>query len=831
MSKARKGREFKIPKPPRTANGYATYSKEQFSLMGGNGPEKVKAIAAQWKELSADEQAKYSRDGELDHERKMKIWYEQAGEREARRIEHCAKLKVAKDTTWEQLKKIYDGRQVLEASGGSGGRSGGREAASTSTLTKSERSRKERLEQQMSASAAASAAGGALEGKRRKVTATAGDSAWQQCWEPNLRKKAILRGLDRIFRMAQDEENFRTFGNDMIQCFYDVATVSGEPVRARALKYVEQMAHRWKHSVMQQGWISGVERDPNPTEVVDVLIGMYCMERVGIHHPVKMEVEAFMAREPPLYTCVDYLGWDPTKGPPPHRLAELTSGQDVSVFRTMSNSLIHTFYAERVGMRLGCSYKDVFTHLERFRPWCGPDDLSPQDYTDQCYLVTHVVFTLNNWGELSLDPDLMPHEYYFSRNHLSTQISKRDVHLVGEFIEVLRAFGVPDSDLLIQAGLKFLMSTQDDEGLWDADSVSPYTTYHATMVGVQALLAHQYRGYGPGITSVEPLIRQWAKAEASSGHVTVGEESRLHRGKGLGSKGGMGQSRGANQTFSRVSLATDESLAEGGTVKTKTDDGNGETAKATSKSEGESEGGPVKMDAPGGTETEMGAKPNAEAPLVVLSTGLVDDRAEKLLAMADSIKGGGYKGPKILCVPEANRPDPVSATTSTAKPAKLAKPLSPKGANSSGDGGGAPERRPSASSVQAAPKKGEKRPRSDQASTSVDAAPVKKKTSASTAVNSTSSGAASGTGGGATRSPIETARLLLDRLTNAQASGDMAVLLRVLEKLEKLEVSMAMLKEVPLGKAISKISKKIADPACKALAGEIRAKWTSTLAS
>ena len=52
---------------------------------------------------------------------------------------------------------------------------------------------------------------------------------------------------------AADAQNFDHFGNDMIQCFYDVATVTGEPVRARALKYVEQMAHRWKHSVMAQG--------------------------------------------------------------------------------------------------------------------------------------------------------------------------------------------------------------------------------------------------------------------------------------------------------------------------------------------------------------------------------------------------------------------------------------------------------------------------------------------------------------------------------------------------------------------------------------------------
>jgi hypothetical protein len=44
------------------------------------------------------------------------------------------------------------------------------------------------------------------------------------------------------------------------------------------------------------------------------------------------------------------------------------------------------------------------------RARCGPEDLSDSLYVDQCYLVTHVVFTLNNWGELMLDPNMAPHE-------------------------------------------------------------------------------------------------------------------------------------------------------------------------------------------------------------------------------------------------------------------------------------------------------------------------------------------------------------------------------------------------------------------------------------
>ena len=62
------------------------------------------------------------------------------------------------------------------------------------------------------------------------------------------------------------------------------------------------------------------------------------------------------------------------------------------------------------------------------------------------------------------------------------------MHLVGEFIEVLRCFGARDDDPLVRAGITFLLAQQDEDGLWDnADSKDQYTVYHATMVGVQAL--------------------------------------------------------------------------------------------------------------------------------------------------------------------------------------------------------------------------------------------------------------------------------------------------------------------------------------------------------
>jgi len=66
-----------------------------------------------------------------------------------------------------------------------------------------------------------------MEGKRRRSSGdTLEDPLWAKAWESVLRKKAILKGLDQVFLLAQANDNFALFGNDILQCFYDVATVS-----------------------------------------------------------------------------------------------------------------------------------------------------------------------------------------------------------------------------------------------------------------------------------------------------------------------------------------------------------------------------------------------------------------------------------------------------------------------------------------------------------------------------------------------------------------------------------------------------------------------------
>ncbi len=65
------------------------------------------------------------------------------------------------------------------------------------------------------------------------ASVVSGDRLWRSLglWLPHARKRAALRGLDAIFKLAMEGQNFSVFGNDAIQCFYDAAVITGEPVR------------------------------------------------------------------------------------------------------------------------------------------------------------------------------------------------------------------------------------------------------------------------------------------------------------------------------------------------------------------------------------------------------------------------------------------------------------------------------------------------------------------------------------------------------------------------------------------------------------------------
>jgi hypothetical protein len=372
--------------------------------------------------------------------------------------------------------------------------------------------------------------------KKKSKSSMETDWDWRTCWNRNLRKGAVLKGIDCIRKLAEVKENFDYFGNDIIQCFFDVANVTGEPIRQRCLMFLDELARRWKRETTENGWIADPEKGSTAQEVIDVVIGMYCLERIGLSHGFKEGA----LKEAAAFSAMNFYSWDPeTEATVPteqipdkcqhcgesnhERTKKMCGGCGkklvlMSKYRALSNALINSFFAYKAGVTLGCDFPKIITHLPEMRPYKGHDlCASWEDYNDQCYLVTHVIYVLSNWGELTLDKNAFPHEYFFIIRNLPIHMHTGDIHLISEFIECLRIFGAPDSNERIKEGINFLLENQNADGSWDSSAGSdPYTVYHATMCACQAMLAHRYGGPGPGIVEVAPLLDEWHKNDVQA---------------------------------------------------------------------------------------------------------------------------------------------------------------------------------------------------------------------------------------------------------------------------------------------------------------------------
>lgn len=116
---------------------------------------------------------------------------------------------------------------------------------------------------------------------------------------PEERLKAIQKGLGYIYEVSKDEGVFNTFGNDIIQCFYDISRVceievfsfqvSPEPIRRLALDYLDVVKARWLN-LLQTGYWKAKEI-PNAQEVLDAAIVLYSLQCLSsdVHFGVELQ--------------------------------------------------------------------------------------------------------------------------------------------------------------------------------------------------------------------------------------------------------------------------------------------------------------------------------------------------------------------------------------------------------------------------------------------------------------------------------------------------------------------------------------------------------------
>jgi hypothetical protein len=283
------------------------------------------------------------------------------------------------------------------------------------------------------------------------------------------RKEAVLRGLRFIYRNSLEGDNFEDWGGDYLWCFHSIASTSADgELRALAREMGAALAMQWQREQQALPELADAGEVGYYMSMIDV------SSRLGIdNHQLGEHVRQGSRR----FTARDYLGFDPLREAPP---AGARSRYDV-----WCDALVLTYTGDGCGIPMGASYVDVLRWLPQMRPYGGPAD---GEFRDMVFAITHLVYTLNDYNRYRLSPEWLPDEFEFLRENLKAPVAAGDAELLGEFVDCLRAFGLPDNHPVVRSGVEYLLASQNADGSWgDAGEPDVHTRYHTAWTAIDGL--------------------------------------------------------------------------------------------------------------------------------------------------------------------------------------------------------------------------------------------------------------------------------------------------------------------------------------------------------
>jgi hypothetical protein len=242
---------------------------------------------------------------------------------------------------------------------------------------------------------------------------------------------------------------------------------------------------------------------------------------LGLPDPQLKEKIRIAARR---FTPEDFLRFDPSKEPPPtdfpyrcsqckRRNARGTKvcdhcGHPLQVlprYDVMFDALVTTYSGDRWGVWLGGSFGDVVQWIPSMRPYPAPR-AHDADFDSTAYLITHIIYTLNDYDLYKLKREWLPQEYDWLRAWFHLNIAAGDAETLGEFMDTLRALGVENTDPQLRQGIEYLMSHQNPDGSWGSTKAHVYTRYHTTWTAMAGLIDYQWRGERLSFPEVLPRL-------------------------------------------------------------------------------------------------------------------------------------------------------------------------------------------------------------------------------------------------------------------------------------------------------------------------------------
>lgn len=320
------------------------------------------------------------------------------------------------------------------------------------------------------------------------------------------RERAIKRGSNFIYRVANEPEGFDSYGSLSICCFALAGATSRDAdLRQLARSRAQKLARRWRrlHPV--------IPPDASKDLVFDCVMVCYALSRLAVKDVALMAQLNVAAKQ---FSAQELLGFDPASEPPPDDLPyQCDCGfqnqrgrkscrrckrrlEFQSRYRVWMEALSNTYVGERCGVIFGAPYRDVIKWVASMRPYPFDGQQDVEFLRDAIYAVTHTVYTLNDYSTYRVRPAWLPQEFAFLKANVDCAIERNDPEVLGELLDTLKAFGLRDTHPLIRRGTKFLLTQQNDDGSWGEADESIRTRCHTTWTAIDGLRKHAWRRAG-----------------------------------------------------------------------------------------------------------------------------------------------------------------------------------------------------------------------------------------------------------------------------------------------------------------------------------------------
>jgi hypothetical protein len=321
--------------------------------------------------------------------------------------------------------------------------------------------------------------------------------------ERRLRDAAIQRGADFIFLTSKKQKCFASYGSFLICCFALLAATSrNSKLRAQSRDRAKQLLRRWSQKYRS------VPSAISSELLLEFVLVHYAKCRLGLHDSADATAIRLAARN---FSASDLLGFDPREEPPPEDLSyrchcafQNARGRKTckqckrrlrmrSRYRVWMDALANTYVAERSGVLFGASYADVLKWMPVMRPYPNAE-VDEETLRDALYAVTHVVYTLNDYGTYRLSRRWLPREFAFLQANVASSCTRKDPELLGELLDSLKAFGLSNTHSLIRRGTKYLLAEQNKDGSWgDPREDNIRTRCHTTWTAIDGLRTYAWR--------------------------------------------------------------------------------------------------------------------------------------------------------------------------------------------------------------------------------------------------------------------------------------------------------------------------------------------------